>query len=119
MCVCVCVCVCVCFWSDTIITSDNTNIKCESRKCEFAWPAYSPDLNPLDFFLWGHLILKTLVYWDPTPKTVGEPKEKIRSEIKKLNRNKEMFSAVYDNFLVRVQRLYSTKGDYMEHILNY
>ena len=24
------------------------------------WPARSPDLNPLDFFLWGHL--KTLVY---------------------------------------------------------
>ena len=24
------------------------------------WPARSPDLNPLDFFLWGHL--KSLVY---------------------------------------------------------
>jgi hypothetical protein len=24
------------------------------------WPAQSPDLNPLDFFVWGHL--KTLVY---------------------------------------------------------
>ena len=27
------------------------------------WPARSPDLNPLDFFLWGHL--KALVYATP------------------------------------------------------
>ena len=25
-----------------------------------AWPARSPDLNPLDFYLWGHL--KSIVY---------------------------------------------------------
>lgn len=25
------------------------------RFVEFAWPARSPDLNPLDFFLWGYL----------------------------------------------------------------
>ena len=25
-----------------------------------AWPARSPDLNPLDFFLWGHM--KSIVY---------------------------------------------------------
>jgi len=28
-----------------------------------AWPARSPDLNPLDFYLWGHL--KTIVYSTP------------------------------------------------------
>jgi hypothetical protein len=27
------------------------------------WPARSPDLNPLDFFLWGHL--KSLIYRRP------------------------------------------------------
>ncbi|KAJ4440649.1 hypothetical protein ANN_08796 [Periplaneta americana] len=30
-----------------------------------AWPPRSPDLNPLDFYLWGHL--KTLVYSSPVP----------------------------------------------------
>ena len=29
-------------------------------KVLFAWPARSPDLNPLDFHLWGHL--KSIVY---------------------------------------------------------
>jgi hypothetical protein len=28
---------------------------------EAVWPPSSPDLNPCDFFLWGHL--KQLVYW--------------------------------------------------------
>ena len=27
------------------------------------WPAHSPDLNPLDFYLWGHL--KAIVYSTP------------------------------------------------------
>ena len=26
-----------------------------SRGAEHSWPARSPDLTPLDFFLWGHL----------------------------------------------------------------
>ncbi|KAJ4449249.1 hypothetical protein ANN_00646 [Periplaneta americana] len=30
-----------------------------------AWPPRSPDLNPLDFYLWGHL--KSLVYSCPVP----------------------------------------------------
>jgi hypothetical protein len=29
-----------------------------------AWPPRSPDLNPMDFYLWGHL-LKSLVYSSP------------------------------------------------------
>ena len=29
------------------------------------WPPRSPDLNPLDFYLWGHL--KALVYATPVP----------------------------------------------------
>jgi hypothetical protein len=33
------------------------------------WPARSPDLNPLDFWLWGHL--KTLVYSAPINELRG------------------------------------------------
>lgn len=33
------------------------------RSGPVAWPARSPDLNPLDFFVWGHL--KSLVYETP------------------------------------------------------
>ncbi|KAJ4426353.1 hypothetical protein ANN_27167 [Periplaneta americana] len=35
------------------------------REGPIAWPPRSPDLNPLDFYLWGHL--KSLVYSSPVP----------------------------------------------------
>ena len=36
------------------------------RGGQFYWPPRSPDLTPLDFFLWGHV--KTIVYaTKPTP----------------------------------------------------
>ncbi|KAJ4431598.1 hypothetical protein ANN_20197 [Periplaneta americana] len=35
------------------------------RGGRIAWPSRSPDLNPLDFYLWGHL--KSLVYSSPVP----------------------------------------------------
>jgi hypothetical protein len=41
------------------------------------WPPRSPDLNPCDFFLWGHL--KALVY-DPIPSTLDELKVNIERE---------------------------------------
>ena len=44
------------------------------REGPIAWPARSPDCNPLDFFLWGHL--KTLVYRQPVPN-VEELRERI------------------------------------------
>ncbi|KAJ4445621.1 hypothetical protein ANN_12303 [Periplaneta americana] len=36
-----------------------------------AWPPRSPDLNPLDFYLWGHL--KSLVYSSPVPDLESLP----------------------------------------------
>ncbi|KAJ4447321.1 hypothetical protein ANN_09325 [Periplaneta americana] len=37
----------------------------KGRGGPIAWPPRSPDLNPLDFYLWGHL--KSLVYSSPVP----------------------------------------------------
>lgn len=34
------------------------------------WPARSPDLTPMDYYVWGHM--KTLVYDDPNPITSVE-----------------------------------------------
>ena len=85
------------------------------RHDEFIWPSYSPDLNPCDFFLWGYL--KTRVYADPTPSTLDELKTKIKSEILAINRDKDLFDRVYENFLTRLQYVLSTKGNHIENIL--
>ena len=42
------------------------------------WPARSPDLNPLDFFLWGYL--KSKVY-SPLPNNLDELEANIRREV--------------------------------------
>lgn len=46
------------------------------------WPARSPDLNPLDFFLWGYLI-KTV--FEKQPRNVKDLKNKIRIACEKVN----------------------------------
>jgi hypothetical protein len=50
-----------------------------------AWPARSPDLNPLDFFLWG--CMKSRVYHGGKPEAryqleaIDEPAVGIRNEL--------------------------------------
>lgn len=48
------------------------------------WPSKSPDLTPLDFFLWG--TLKNIVYKTPSLNT-EHLKEKIRTACQSINRN--------------------------------
>jgi hypothetical protein len=49
-----------------------------SRRTDFPWPPYSPDLNPPDYFLWGYL--KEKVYAS-NPQILAVLKENIRREI--------------------------------------
>ena len=86
-----------------------------SRKAEFKWPPYSPDLNPADFFLWGYL--KDRVYSNPAPKTVEELKRNIKREAKKLKPH--MVKSAIDNMLPRVQNTLSRKGAWFEKFLKY
>lgn len=46
------------------------------------WPPRSPDLNPLDFFLWGYL--KDRVY-SPSPKTTEDLKTAITREMRSIS----------------------------------
>lgn len=86
-----------------------------SRRSEFAWPPYSPDLNPCDFYLWGYL--KSKVYSDPVPKTIEQLKENIIREVRKIKRSS--IKAAIDNSLPRYQHVLSHKGQWVEQILNY
>ena len=52
-----------------------------SRRTDFPWPPYSPDLNPPDYFLWGYL--KERIY-NNNPKTLADLKGNTKSEIKKI-----------------------------------
>ncbi|XP_025411199.1 uncharacterized protein LOC112684096 [Sipha flava] len=63
------------------------------------WPPRSPDLTPLDYFLWGHL--KTVVYANP-PTCLLELKNKIIAACNQIT-EEQIISAINREFLIRVE----------------
>ena len=53
-----------------------------SRHFPFPWPARSPDLTPIDFWLWG--FMKSKVY-QFHPQTVSDLKDSIRTAIREIS----------------------------------
>ena len=86
-----------------------------SRNSDFNWPAYSPDLNPCDFYLWG--FLKSRVYSDPYPQTLEQLKVNIEREMKKIS--KDTIESVVNNFSARTRHVLSKRGAWFEQIINY
>ena len=73
------------------------------------WPPRSPDLNPCDFYLWGHL--KSMVY-NPLPKTLDDLKANIEREIKKISKN--ILELTFLNFKKRCELIISAEGGHIE-----
>ena len=69
-----------------------------SRFGDIEWPARSPDLPPLDFFLWGYL--KGKVYRNK-PQSVDELKNAIRTEISLIGQ--DVLQKVMENMLKRAE----------------
>lgn len=70
-----------------------------SRGFDFSWPSHSPDLNPCDFWLWGHL--KSFVFRHPRPANLGEVKQRILDGISEIP--KSVFSAAVDSVESRAE----------------
>lgn len=83
------------------------------RRGPIEWPARSPDLNPLDFFLWGHL---KNVCFATAPKTVEELFQRIENECKRIS--PEMFENVREGFESRLYHCMQANGDQFEHLLH-
>ncbi|KYQ46369.1 hypothetical protein ALC60_14791, partial [Trachymyrmex zeteki] len=54
------------------------------RRGAIEWPPRSPDLTPLDFFLWGHL--KSVVYKTP-PENINDLRQRIVQECRAIPTN--------------------------------
>lgn len=85
-----------------------------SRRTDFPWPPYSPDLNPCDYFLWGYL--KERIYQN-NPQTLPALKDNIKREIRSIPA--DMIGRVIDNFNARVGAVIRQRGAWIEHIINY
>ena len=83
-----------------------------SRRTDCPWSANSPDLNPLDFHLWGYLKDKLCgkVFRD-----THELKEAICAETYRVSR--DQCERVIDHFVLRVQKCIDMKGGHLEHVI--
>ena len=70
-----------------------------SHRSVFPWPARSPDLSPLDFFLWGYV--KDVVF-SSNPTNVAELKEKVEEAIMAVH--PETLQRVIQNFHCRLSK---------------
>jgi len=76
------------------------------------WPPRSPDLTPVDFFLWG--LLKGKVYKN-TARTIEQLKDAIRQEIQAVN--VDTLGKVFQNLQKLIQVYLDVKGDQFQHRL--
>jgi len=82
------------------------------RGGEIEWPARSPDLNPLDFFMWG--FLKNKVYYN-RPHNIEDLKNRIRNEIG--NIVPDMLERVIEEFKHRLGYCLANNGEQFEHLI--
>lgn len=85
------------------------------RRGPLEWPARSPDLTPLDFFLWGYL--KTKVY-KSKPNDLQDLKTRISEEIHDINTNKQhlLINSLH-SFMDRLGHCVAAEGQQFEHLV--
>lgn len=82
------------------------------RRGEIEWPARSPDLTPLDYFLWGYL--KSKVY-QTKPNNLDELRNRILQEAALVDRN--MIRMAISHFYERIAHCQAVGGSQFEHLL--
>lgn len=78
------------------------------------WPPRSPDLNSLDFFLWGHL--KSLVYTTPV-NTVDDLRNRIIDAFETIRNTPGVFESVRASMRRRVGACIRVEGGHFQQLL--
>ena len=82
------------------------------RRGPIEWPARSPDLNPLDFFLWGHV--KNVVYKN-RPNNIEDLKNEIRLAFR--NISQQTIINVQREFFDRLGYCRAVNGGHFQHLI--
>lgn len=83
------------------------------RRGPIEWPARSPDLTPLDYYLWGYL--KSKVYIN-RPNNIDELKTRIRQEMRLIE--PQIVHNVLQEFEDRLGYCQDVGGGQFQHLLN-
>lgn len=79
-----------------------------------SWPPRSPDLNPLDYFLWGHL--KAKVY-KTSIETIEQLREKIEIACMEIRQTPRIFQRVRKSLKRRARLCIEMDGGHFEQLL--
>lgn len=78
------------------------------------WPARSPDLTPLDFFLWGFIKDKVMATQPTTPENM---KDRIRQACNLVT--PQMLNRVRNSCQKRIAKCLEVYGGHFEHLLKH
>lgn len=84
------------------------------RRGPVPWPPRSPDLTPLDFFLWGHV--KSIVYRTPVD-TVAELRARIVAAFERVRTTPGIFQRVQESMLQRCRICMEVNGHHFEQLI--
>lgn len=82
------------------------------RRGQIEWPPRSPDLSPLDFFLWGYL--KSIAY-KTSPQSLEDLEARIRMAVQEIS--PEMIQNSLRSFVDRLGYCQAAEGLQFEHLL--
>jgi hypothetical protein len=82
------------------------------RRGHIEWPARSPDLNPMDFSIWGYL--KSKVYVN-RPTNLEDLKVRITNKMQQIT--PVMLANITEEFIARLGHCQVTQGAQFEHLL--
>ena len=73
------------------------------------WPLNSPDLNPLDYYVWGEVERRS-------NKHPHNTKESLKSSIREVmcNMDREVVACACNRFRVRVEKVIEAEGGFIE-----
>lgn len=78
------------------------------------WPPRSPDFNPVDYYLWGHL--KAKVY-DVAINSREELLERINNACVEVRNNPDMIRRAIRNITTRARKCIQRNGGHFEQLL--
>jgi hypothetical protein len=78
------------------------------------WPARSPDLNPLDFCIWGYL--KSLIYSRPV-EDINDLRNRIVAGCETIKNSPGIFERIRNSMRTRVDACIEAEGNHFQHFL--
>ena len=96
------------------VIRDNYPDRWIGRGSSVPWPPRSPDLTPLDFFLWGYV--RSLVYETPV-ESEEDLVARIIAAFEKVQNQSGIFENVRNSMLRRCETCIAVQGRHFEHLL--